>query len=97
MSQGIKAVKEIKTFVENLQKEHANINLTNKQLEDELFHTKEKNKTLLNEISTLNDKIKMLKLAKNIEGSGEEKNKDLKLMINEMVREIDKCVALINK
>ena len=43
------------------------------------------------------DKIKMLKLAKNIEGSGEEKNKDLKLMINEMVREIDKCVALINK
>jgi hypothetical protein len=39
----------------------------------------------------------MLKLAKNIEGSGEEKNKDLKLMINEMVREIDKCVALINK
>ena len=29
MSQGIKAVKEIKTFVENLQKEHANIILTN--------------------------------------------------------------------
>ena len=50
-----------------------------------------------NEITALNDKIKMLKLAKNIEGSGEEKNKDLKLMINEMVREIDKCVALINK
>jgi hypothetical protein len=97
MSQGIKAVKEIKTFVENLQKEQANINLTNKQLEDELSHVREKNKTLLNEISTLNDKIKMLKLAKNIEGSGEEKNKDLKLMINEMVREIDKCVALINK
>ena len=85
------------TFVENLQKEHANIILTNKQLEDELTHITEKNKTLLNEISTLNDKIKMLKLAKNIEGSGEEKNKDLKLMINEMVREIDKCVALINK
>ena len=39
----------------------------------------------------------MLKLAKKIEGSGDEKNKDLKLMINEMVREIDKCIALINK
>ncbi len=97
MSQGIKAVKEIRTFVENLQKKQVNVSLKNTQLENELSQAKEEKKSLLNEITTLNDKIKMLKLAKNIEGSGEEKNKDLKLMINEMVREIDKCVALINK
>ncbi|MDG2344195.1 MAG: hypothetical protein P8L23_06425 [Flavobacteriales bacterium] len=97
MSQGLNAVKEIRTFVENLQKKNNNINLKNADLENELSLLKEDKKNLLTEITTLNDKIKMLKLAKNIEGSGEEKNKDLKLMINEMVREIDKCVALINK
>ncbi len=97
MSQGLNAVKEIKTFVENLQKKNNNVNLKNADLENELSQLKEDKKNLLNEITALNDKIKMLKLAKNIEGSGEEKNKDLKLMINEMVREIDKCVALINK
>jgi len=97
MSQGLNAVKEIRTFVENLQKKNNNIDLKNADLENELSLLKEDKKNLLTEINTLNDKIKMLKLAKNIEGSGEEKNKDLKLMINEMVREIDKCVALINK
>ncbi len=97
MSQGLNAVKEIRTFVENLQKKNNNVNLKNADLENELSQLKEDKKNLLNEITSLNDKIKMLKLAKNIEGSGEEKNKDLKLMINEMVREIDKCVALINK
>ena len=97
MSQGLNAVKEIRTFVENLQKKNDNVNLKNVDLENELSQLKEDKKNLLNEITALNDKIKMLKLAKNIEGSGEEKNKDLKLMINEMVREIDKCVALINK
>ena len=97
MSQGLNAVKEIRTFVENLQKKNNNVNLKNADLENELSQIKEDKKNLLNEITALNDKIKMLKLAKNIEGSGEEKNKDLKLMINEMVREIDKCVALINK
>ena len=97
MSQVLNAVKEIRTFVENLQKKNNNVNLKNADLENELSQLKEDKKNLLNEITALNDKIKMLKLAKNIEGSGEEKNRDLKLMINEMVREIDKCVALINK
>ena len=97
MNQGINAIKEIKTFVENLQKKNNSIDLKNNQLEKELSQLKEDKKNLLNEIEALNDKIKMLKLAKKIEGSDEEKNKDLKLMINEMVREIDKCISLINK
>ena len=39
----------------------------------------------------------MLKLAKQIDGEEVKGNKDVKLMINEMVREIDKCIALLNK
>ncbi|MBM78686.1 MAG: hypothetical protein CL846_09400 [Crocinitomicaceae bacterium] len=97
MNKGINAVQEIKSFVENLQKKKESVDLKNTQLEKELAQIKDDKKNLLNEIDSLNEKIKMLKLAKKIEGSGDEKNKDLKLMINEMVREIDKCIALINK
>ena len=97
MNKGINAVQEIKSFVENLQKKRESVDLKNTQLEKELAQIKDDKKNLLNEIESLNEKIKMLKLAKKIEGSGDEKNKDLKLMINEMVREIDKCIALINK
>jgi hypothetical protein len=38
----------------------------------------------------------MVKLAKSIEGSGEDTSK-LKLKINEVVREVDKCIAMLNK
>ena len=69
---------------------------------------KEKNKKLSNEIdkiklelteknqqvSELNDKIKLLKIAGSVGG---ESTKEVKLKINEMVREIDKCIAQINR
>jgi len=45
----------------------------------------------------LNEQVKLLKLASQIEGKEIGSNKDVKLMINEMVREIDKCIALLNK
>ena len=48
-------------------------------------------------ISHLNEQVKMLKLANQIDGNEVGSTKDVKLMINEMVREIDKCIALLNK
>lgn len=48
------------------------------------------------EIESFNEKIKMLKMAKSLEG-GSSGDKDMKLKINELVREIDKCIALLNK
>ena len=52
---------------------------------------------LKNKISDLNENVKMLKLASQIDGNEVGSTKDVKLMINEMVREIDKCIALLNK
>jgi uncharacterized protein YjcR len=46
------------------------------------------------QVSELNDKIKLLKIAGSVEG---ESTKEVKLKINEMVREIDKCIAQINR
>ena len=52
---------------------------------------------LKEEIVKLQEQIKILKLAKQLDGEGVDKTKEVKLMINEMLREIDKCIALMNK
>ncbi len=44
----------------------------------------------------LDEKLRVLKLAKSIEGTSE-KTLDIKQKINEFVREIDKCVVLLKK
>ena len=44
----------------------------------------------------LEEKVRVLKLAKSIEGTSE-KTLDIKQKINDFVREIDKCVLLLKK
>jgi len=46
------------------------------------------------EINELKEKIKLLKIAKSTEK--QEGAADARLKINEMVREIDKCIGLLN-
>jgi len=54
-------------------------------------------------IEELNNKIKMLKLAKSMgsdettSDAGKEKNTELKRKINEYIKEVDKCIALLNE
>ena len=97
MEKEISAINDIRKFInvlnDNLaQKEQENTNL-NKEISK---HITEIN-TLKSNISQLNEQVKMLKLASQIEGNEVGSTKDVKLMINEMVREIDKCIALLNK
>ena len=48
------------------------------------------------EIKELHEQIEMLKMAKSL-AVADGKNTDAKLKINELVREIDKCISLLNK
>jgi len=91
------AIEEIRNYVENLKK-----NLTIEREENDKLNTindslKNENIDLVSKINNLKDEIKMLKIAKQIINDETNKNKDIKLMINEMVREIDKCIGLMNK
>ncbi|MBA6155315.1 hypothetical protein H3Z83_02075 [Tenacibaculum sp. S7007] len=47
------------------------------------------------ELSKKQEEFKLLKIAKTIEGSSEN-TRETKLKINTLVREIDKCIALLN-
>ena len=97
MEKEISAINDIRKFINVL-----NDNLTDKMQENtnlnkEISKCKTEINTLKSNISQLNEQVKMLKLASQIDGNEVGSTKDVKLMINEMVREIDKCIALLNK
>ena len=97
MEKEISAINDIRKFINVL-----NDNLTDKMQENtnlnqEISKCKTEINTLKSNISQLNEQAKMLKLASQIDGNEVGSTKDVKLMINEMVREIDKCIALLNK
>lgn len=49
-----------------------------------------------NSIKELEEKNKILKLSKSLSNTNENPY-ELKLKINELIREVDKCIALLNK
>ena len=67
----------------------------NKQLSNEVKLLKSEIEMLEARVSELQEKQKTLKLAKSL--NKEEKRTEVKLKINELVREIDHCIGLLNK
>ena len=88
MEKEISAINEIRSFIKGLkEKLNTKIQENNKLNEDVLSASDEIN-NLKTKISDLNENVKMLKLASQIDGNEVGSTKDVKLMINEMVREI---------
>ena len=97
MSDVIQAISEIRNYVSDLQKNLDNSLKSNSLLDKKITLVNNEKQELEEIVKQLKEQVKMLKLAKQIDGEEKENNKDVKLMINEMVREIDKCIALLNK
>ena len=66
------------------------------QLENKISLLNHQIEQLNQEKSDLNQRIEQLKIASNIL-SGVDENREAKQKINKLVREIDKCIALLNK
>ena len=97
MNKGISAVNEIRNYVKGLQNSLTERSENEKKLKSQIEQLGEEKTNLKEEIIKLQEQIKILKLAKQLDGEGVDKTKEVKLMINEMLREIDKCIALMNK
>ncbi len=67
-----------------------NENLVKKQ--EELLQQVENKNKIIEELKNKNSNLSIADKVKQIEG-----NSDVKLKIDEMVREIDKCIELLNK
>jgi chromosome segregation ATPase len=96
MAENIKTiVEEIDYKIRKLKHDYAEaVNLIKRQ-EEQLRTQENKIQQQKEEIEQINQKIKLIKLSKTIENK-----RDLtqtKLKINELVREIDNCISLLNK
>jgi hypothetical protein len=67
-----------------------------KMLEKNVLNLKHEIELLKKEKLGLNQKIEQLRLATHIL-SGVDENREAKQKINKLIREIDKCIALLNK
>ena len=97
MERGISAINEIREYVKGLQKSINGYRENEEKITSQLKKLDEEKTNLQNEINQLQEQVKLLKLAKQLEGDSVKDTKEVKLKINEMVREIDKCIALMNK
>tara|TARA_B100000700_G_scaffold214126_1_gene235449 strand:+ start:297 stop:581 length:285 start_codon:yes stop_codon:yes gene_type:complete len=85
-----KKVNKLIILYRSLKKEKQEIFTENKKLKLDLS---EKDKS----IKKLEEKIKLLRITKSVSTQDEARNKESRQKINEYVREIDKCIALLNK
>ncbi len=83
-------VNKIISLYNSLKKEKEEILEENKRLKSEV---EDRDK----DIKRLEEKIKLLRITKSVSTQDAEKNKESRQKINEYVREIDKCIALLNK
>lgn len=94
MSQLIEKLSEVTTLVKQLGGRVNELTSENEQLKTQLADALQKLKQQEDQISDLSEKQKLITLAKSL--PSDESRKDVKLKINDMVREIDKCIALLN-
>ncbi|MDD2345550.1 MAG: hypothetical protein PHY85_05335 [Bacteroidales bacterium] len=67
----------------------------NEHLRNQIVELKTDIETTKEQLNELENKIKIIKLSKSIENKRE--LTDTKLKINELVREIDKCIQMLNQ
>ena len=82
-------VEKLVNLHERLIAEKQQLLLSEEQLKDELKGKEE-------EIKELKEKNRLVKLAQAVSES-DQNTRDIKIKINEYVREIDRCIALINR
>lgn len=87
-------VNELKSKIDKLINLYISSLERNKSLESELKSLQSELEQVKGENKTLNEKIKTTKVASAI--SGGNGSYEAKVRINQLVREIDKCIALLN-
>ena len=88
-------VDSLQSKVEKLIIQHKKSKEDVKQLKDENLFLQNKLSETKIHLTDVNEQNKVLKLAKTLSGK-EGKSTEIKLKINELIREIDKCIATVN-
>lgn len=84
----------IRQFVEKQQQKHQMLLTENNELKEKLQRLQAKNQDLLQQLEVLESQKKILKIAKGLNNDPKAKQ-EAKLKVNEFIKEIDKCIALL--
>lgn len=94
--------KNTSLIVDSLQSKVEKLIIQHKKAKEDVKQLKEENSFLQGKLTDtkvqfkeLSEQNKVLKLAKSLSGK-EGKSTEIKLKINELIREIDKCIAQVN-
>ena len=94
--------KNTSLIVDSLQSKVEKLIIQHKKSKEDLVQLKEENAFLENKLTEakaqvvdLSEQNKVLKLAKSLSGKNG-KSTEIKLKINELIREIDKCIAQVS-
>ncbi len=82
--------------LEKLVAKHQDVKVANVRLTDQMTQLRQQLDTQQESVQELKDKNKILKLSASLHGE-EQDTQAARKKINELVREIDKCIALLNK
>ena len=96
MNSNLEQLKELKIKVEKLINLHEQLIRQNQQLQIVNNQLNQKILRQDTQITELTETNKVIKLAQRLSGS-DQNSRDIKLKINEYIREIDKCIGLINR
>jgi hypothetical protein len=94
MSQVLEQLSEVIVKVEKLGSRYADVKQENELLLAQISELKLQNRQKDERILELVEKQNLIKMARAL--PTDESRKDVKLKINDMVREIDKCISLLN-
>ena len=89
-------VDSLESRVVKLLQEYENLKRLNTKLEDEITTLKSQQDQNIIEIDSLKDECNSLRIANSMLGSNKYK-RETKLKINELVREIDKCITQLSE
>jgi hypothetical protein len=83
-------IQKIIDLYENQKKINIELDNNNKEIKEKLI-------LLENKVSDVEEKYENLKLARAIVSPDEEETHEARIKVNRIVREIDKCIALLNR
>lgn len=95
MSETATQIKRIQDKLQQLLKQHANLQRENAQLKELLNQSKQQNSSNLQNIEHLKQKVDVLKL--HAGEMPEADRKELEKRINIYLKEIDRCIALLGE
>ncbi|MFM1745305.1 MAG: hypothetical protein RLZZ630_1242 [Bacteroidota bacterium] len=97
MTTASEKINEIKRLLKTALKEHHQLHDRYRRLTEQHEQMLVEKHSLEKEISDLKEQVKTIKLAQAIQGGDDHSSRELKIQINRYLREVDKCLELIQR